>query len=53
MKQLHEPEDLAQYLALAERVLVDAATCADFDAQLSDADDVEEVVFWMKRRAVR
>lgn len=53
MKQVHEPEELAQYLALAERVLVDSATCADFDAQLSDVDDVEEVVFWMKRRAGR
>ena len=53
MKQLHAPEELVQYLVLAERVLIDAATCADFDAHLSDADDVEEVVFWMKRRAGR
>ena len=53
MKQIHSPDELAQYLALAERVLVDAATCADFDAHLSDEDDVEEVIFWMKRRAGR
>lgn len=53
MRQVHAPDDLAQYLALAERVLVDAAACADFDSQLSDADDVEEVVFWLKRRAGR
>ena len=53
MKQVHSPDELAQYLVLAERVLIDTATCADFDGQLSDADDVEEVVFWLKRRAGR
>jgi len=53
MKQIHSPDELAQYLALAERVLVDRATSAEFDAQLSDADDVDEVIFWMKRRAGR
>lgn len=53
MKQIHAPEPLAQYLALAERVLVDAAAIEAFEGQLSDADDVEEVVFWLKRRAAR
>lgn len=53
MKQIHSPDELAQYLALAERVLVDASTCADFEKQLSDADDVDEVVFWLKRKAGR
>lgn len=53
MKQVHSPDELAEYLALAERVLVDKATCADFEGQLSDADDIDEVVFWMKRRAGR
>lgn len=53
MRHLHEPEELSQYLALAERVLVDVASSADFDAQLSDADDIDEVVFWLKRRAGR
>lgn len=50
IQQVHAPEELAEYLALAERVLADAATCADFDSQLSEADDVEEVIFWLKRR---
>lgn len=51
MKQVYAYETLAQYLALAERVLVDAAATEAFEGQLSDADDVEEVVFWLKRRA--
>lgn len=49
VKQIHVQEELAQYLTLAERVLVDAASCEAFESQLSDADDVEEVVFWLKR----
>lgn len=53
MKQVHAPEALAQYLALVERVLLDAAACTDFEEHLSDADDVDEVVFWLKRRAGR
>jgi hypothetical protein len=53
VKLIHVQEDLAQYLALAERVLVDAATREAFESQLSDADDVEEVVFWLKRRSGR
>lgn len=51
MKQVHSPDELSQYLALAERVLVDVETCEDLDGQFSDADDVDEVIFWMKRRA--
>ena len=53
VKQLHIQEELAQYLALAERVLFDAASCAAFESQLSGADDVEEVIFWLKRRSGR
>lgn len=53
MKQIHFPDELAQYLSLAERVLGDTATSVDFEKQLSDADDVDEVVFWLKRRAGR
>ena len=53
MKQIHAQEALSQYLALAERVLVDAPAIEAFEGQLSDADDVEEVVFWLKRRAGR
>lgn len=53
MRQIHSPDELAQYLALAERVFVEAAACADFDNQLSNACDVEEVVFWLKRRAAK
>jgi len=51
MKQVHTQEELTTYLALAEQVLVDAATCADFERQLSDIEEVDEVVFWLKRRA--
>lgn len=50
MKQVHAQEELAQYLALTERVLVDAAAIEAFEGQLSDADDVENIVFWLKRR---
>lgn len=53
VKQIHIQEELAQYLALAERVLVDAASCAAFESQLTDVDDVEEVIFWLKRRSGR
>jgi hypothetical protein len=53
VKQVHTHQELAQYLALAERVLVDAASCEAFESQLSDADDVDEVVFWLKRRSGR
>lgn len=51
--QVHNQDELAQYLALAERVLVDAASCEAFENHLSDADDVEEVVFWLMRRSGR
>lgn len=51
--QVHNQNELAQYLTIAERVLVDAASCAAFESQLSDADDVEEVVFWLKRQSGR
>jgi len=44
---------LAQYLALVERVLVDAAAIEAFEGQVSDADEVEKVVFWLKRQAGR
>lgn len=53
VKQVHIEEELAQYLTLAERALFDTASCAAFESQLSDADDVEEVVFWLKRRSGR
>ena len=53
LKQVHAPDELAEYLALTERVLVNATVCRDFEAQLSDADDVEEVMFWLKRRVGR
>lgn len=53
VKQIHIQEELAQYLALAERVLADAASCEAFECQLSDADDVDEVIFWLKRRSGR
>ena len=53
VKQIYIQAELAQYLALAESVLVDAASCEAFDSQLSDADNVDEAIFWMKRRSRR
>jgi hypothetical protein len=51
LRQLHHPEELAAYLALAERVLIDVNACEAFSAQLTEVSDVDEVLFWLKRRA--
>lgn len=53
VRQVHSPEELAAYLALTERVLIDSPACQAFDDQLSEADDLDEVIFWLKRRAGR
>jgi hypothetical protein len=51
VRQLHHPEELAEYLALTERVLVDLKACDAFSEQLNEDSDVDEVLFWLKRRA--
>lgn len=53
VRRLHTPKELASYLALTERVLIDGPSCQDFDSQLSEDDDLDEVIFWLKRRAGR
>lgn len=50
MKQVHSHDELAQYLALAERVLIDAATIGAFEGQLCEADNADDVISWLKRR---
>jgi hypothetical protein len=52
VRQLHDPEALAQFLLLAERALVDQADFAAYSSAWSGEDeDIEEVVFWLKRQA--
>lgn len=53
VRRVHRPEELSEYLALSERVLIDGPACEDFDNQLSADDDLDEVIFWLKRRAGR
>jgi hypothetical protein len=51
IKHLHSPEALSNFLVLAERALVSKS---DFDAFLSDCsdgDEIDEVIFWLKRHA--
>lgn len=49
VEQLHRPDDLSDFLRLAERAIVDAADVEAFKAQCSTPDDVDEVIFWLKR----
>lgn len=52
VRQLHEPEALSGFLRLAERALLDQADFDAFSACWSGKnDDIEEVVFWLKRHA--
>ncbi|MDD3329239.1 MAG: hypothetical protein PHW25_19330 [Zoogloea sp.] len=53
VRLLHDPEKLADFLLLAERVLVDEPVCAAFAAQVREDDELHEVVGWLKRRAPR
>lgn len=49
VEQLHRPDDLSDFLRLAERAIVNAADVEAFKAQCSTPDDVDEVIFWLKR----
>jgi len=51
VKQLHRPAELAEYLALTETVLVNKSACEDFVAQFGGDDDLDEIIFWLRRRA--
>jgi hypothetical protein len=53
LRRVYTPAELADYLALIERVLIDGPVCQDFDNQLSDEDDLDTVIFWLKRRVRR
>ena len=53
VRLLHDPSRLSDFLVLAERVLVDEASCAAFAAQVQEDDELHEVVGWLKRRAPR
>lgn len=52
VRQLHEPEALSGFLRLAEMALLDQADFDAFSASWSgEDDDIEEVIFWLKRHA--
>ena len=53
VRLLHDPSRLADFLVLAERVLVDEAICKAFAAQVQEDDELHEVVGWLKRRLPR
>jgi hypothetical protein len=53
IKQVHTQEALAEYLALTERVLMDDRAGKDFDEQHAEGDNLDAVIFWLKRRAGR
>lgn len=48
-RQLHTPEELADFLQTAERALLDAEDAAACAAACADDADVDEVIFWLKR----
>lgn len=50
-RQLHSPEELSGFLLLAERALVDAADFEAFASRWSDDDEIDEIIFWLKRHA--
>jgi hypothetical protein len=53
INRVHTPEELSSYLALTERVLINGTTYEDFDGQFSEDDDLDEVIFWLKRKTGR
>lgn len=51
VRQLHAPEALSGFLRLAESALVDPDDFPAFSASWADeAEDIDEVIFWLKRR---
>ena len=53
VRQFHNPDKLSEFLALAERVLVDEPSCKAFAEQMHDDDEPHEVIGWLKRRVGR
>lgn len=51
VRQLHDPHELSQFLLLAERALVDQTDFDAFTACWSDDDDIDAIIFWLKRHA--
>ncbi|UCV05312.1 hypothetical protein [Dechloromonas denitrificans] len=51
VKKLHRPTELAEYLKLTETILVNKSACEDFASRFGDDDDLDEIIFWLKRRA--
>lgn len=52
VRQLHTPEELADFLQTAERALLDAEDAAACAAACTDEADIDEVVFWLKRHGL-
>lgn len=50
MRHLHSPEELSGFLRLAERALADPADAEALAAAELDADDIDAVIFWLRRR---
>jgi len=53
IKSVHTPEELSAYLTLTERALIDGPACQDFDDHFSEDADLDEVIYWLKRRVRR
>jgi len=53
IRRVHSPGELAAYLALTERVLIDGPACQAFADQFSEDDDLDAVIFWLKRQGGR
>lgn len=51
LKQLHSSEELSRFLVIAEQALVDMADIDAFASACSDGEDIDEIIFWLKRRA--
>lgn len=51
VRNLHDPEELSRFLLLAEQALVDSADFDAFRSCWSDDGDIDEIIFWLKRRA--
>lgn len=50
VRHIHDPEKLADFLLLAERVLLAEPTREAFAAQVHEDDELREVIEWLKRR---
>ena len=52
VRQLHDPDELAVFLQTAERALPETEDAAACMAACGDMDDVDEVIFWLKRHTL-